>query len=48
MCRFSVRDFVYNEAEFITGKKEIEDADIKAKKQFVGDLMSPDTMLSLL
>lgn len=36
-CRFSVRDFVYDEASIQAGKKEAEDADTKKKKQFVSD-----------
>ena len=37
VCRFSVRDFVYDEASILAGKKEAEDADTKKKKQFVSD-----------
>ena len=32
-----MRDFVYNEADILAGKKEAEDADTKKKKQFVSD-----------
>ncbi|KAK7099515.1 V-type proton ATPase subunit C-like isoform X2 [Littorina saxatilis] len=33
-AKFSVRDFVYNEADILAGRKEAEDADTKKKKQF--------------